>query len=75
MFTQKFISFYNFVFYIIREKKRLSLSIKQLENDPLYTTLDKVITQSDDISAASDANTEPLPGLDGICEELLKEDG
>lgn len=53
----------------------MSLSIKQLENDPLYTTLDKVITESGEISAVSDANLEPLPGLDSICEELLKEDG
>jgi hypothetical protein len=53
----------------------MSLSIKQLENDPLYTTLDKAITQSGEVSVDSDANMEPLLGLDSICEELLKEDG
>ncbi|KAF3341703.1 hypothetical protein FCM35_KLT00341 [Carex littledalei] len=60
---------------IDREKQRISLSIKQLERDPLYTTLDKVITQSGELSTDSDGNTEPLQGLDKICEELLKEDG
>ncbi|XP_078169570.1 nucleic acid-binding proteins superfamily [Carex rostrata] len=60
---------------IDREKQRICLSIKQLERDPLYTTLDKVITQSGEVSTDSDGNTESLPGLDKICEELLKEDG
>ncbi|KAH6821953.1 Nucleic acid-binding proteins superfamily [Perilla frutescens var. hirtella] len=65
---------------IDREKSRITLSIKQLEEDPLLETLDKVIPQ--DISVDPDAlNTsdhfsiEPLPGLYTIVEELLKEDG
>ncbi|XP_041025226.1 30S ribosomal protein S1 homolog B isoform X1 [Juglans microcarpa x Juglans regia] len=63
-----------------REKSRITLSIKQLEEDPLLETLDKVIPQ--DASAAPDllsnsniSNIEPLPGLETIFEELLREDG
>ncbi|PIN09811.1 hypothetical protein CDL12_17607 [Handroanthus impetiginosus] len=65
---------------IDREKSRFQLSIKQLEEDPLLETLDKVIPQ--DVSVYSDAlndsdhfTIEPLPGLEMIIEELLKEDG
>ncbi|KAJ3683532.1 hypothetical protein LUZ60_013759 [Juncus effusus] len=58
-----------------QEKQRISLSIKQLEADPLYSTLDKVIMQSNGAGAVFDEKMEPLPGLDSICEELLKEDG
>ncbi|KAJ4757136.1 30S ribosomal protein S1 [Rhynchospora pubera] len=60
---------------IDREKQRISLSIKQLEKDPLYNTLDKVITEEGEVSTGLDANMEPLPGLDSICQELLKEQG
>uniref|UniRef100_A0A7N2LZ71 S1 motif domain-containing protein n=1 Tax=Quercus lobata TaxID=97700 RepID=A0A7N2LZ71_QUELO len=63
-----------------RKKTRITLSIKQLEEDPLLETLDKVIPQ--DISAVPDSlsnsnisDIEPLPGLETIFEELLREDG
>ncbi|GMN66440.1 hypothetical protein TIFTF001_035535 [Ficus carica] len=63
-----------------REKSRITLSIKQLEEDPLLETLDKVIPQEDSDSSASlstsgSSNIEPLPGLEAIFEELLQEDG
>lgn len=65
---------------IDREKSRITLSIKQLEEDPLLETLDKVIPQdalvdSDTLSANDHLTIEPLPGLDTIIGELLKEDG
>ncbi|KAJ1704646.1 hypothetical protein LUZ63_004425 [Rhynchospora breviuscula] len=63
------------VINIDREKQRISLSIKQLEKDPLYNTLDKVITEEGEVTTGSDANIEPLPGLDSICQELIKEQG
>lgn len=62
-----------------RNKSRITLSIKQLEEDPLLETLEKVIPQ--DGSAGSDSDStadyviEPLPGLETIVEELLREDG
>lgn len=94
-----------------REKSRITLSVKQLEEDPLLETLDKVIPQvlwcyfffsfiflfflfsycssiTDNWSASQDASVDsdtlsandhltidPLPGLDIIIGELLKEDG
>ncbi|XP_054820542.1 uncharacterized protein LOC129319482 [Prosopis cineraria] len=63
-----------------REKSRIRLSVKQLEEDPLLETLDKVIPQSgsDDLDSSSDGTgnaIEPLPGLETILEELLQEDG
>ncbi|KAI3854107.1 hypothetical protein MKX03_008872 [Papaver bracteatum] len=68
------------VIQIDRERLRVTLSIKQLEDDPLLETLDKVIPQEgqsgfDPSTASDDVNIEPLPGLASICEELLKEDG
>ncbi|KAL3641662.1 hypothetical protein CASFOL_012477 [Castilleja foliolosa] len=65
---------------IDREKSRITLSIKQLEEDPLLETLDKVIPQDvsvdpDSLNADDHFIIEPLPGLDTIVEELLKEDG
>ncbi|XP_073153493.1 uncharacterized protein [Henckelia pumila] len=65
---------------IDREKSRITLSIKQLEEDPLLETLDKVIPQddsvdSDTLNANDHVTIEPLPGLDTIIGELLKEDG
>ncbi|KAH9649450.1 hypothetical protein KPL70_025992 [Citrus sinensis] len=70
------------VIKIDREKSRITLSIKQLEEDPLLETLEKVIPQdgsviSDSSSmSSSNSNTiEPLPGLGAIFEELLQEDG
>uniref|UniRef100_A0A2N9J9E6 S1 motif domain-containing protein n=1 Tax=Fagus sylvatica TaxID=28930 RepID=A0A2N9J9E6_FAGSY len=63
-----------------REKTRITLSIKQLEEDPLLETLDKVIPQDasavpDSLSNSNISNIEPLPGLKTIFEELLQEDG
>ncbi|KAL9411419.1 hypothetical protein AB3S75_045085 [Citrus x aurantiifolia] len=69
------------VIKIDREKSRITLSIKQLEEDPLLETLEKVIPQdgsviSDSSSmSSSNSNIEPLPGLGAIFEELLQEDG
>ncbi|CAL9117305.1 S1 RNA binding domain [Musa troglodytarum] len=68
------------IIQIDKEKSRINLSIKQLEDDPLMETLDKVIPQegqlvSDSIDTSSSMNIEPLPGLDSICKELLQEDG
>ncbi|KAK9138572.1 hypothetical protein Sjap_009166 [Stephania japonica] len=65
---------------IDREKMRVTLSIKLLEDDPLFETLDKVIPQdnkfgSDTSEMAESLNIEPLPGLDNICKELLEEEG
>ena len=62
------------------EKSRIALSIRQLEEDPLLETLDKIIPLEPDLSpdaqiTSSPAEVELLPGLDGICNELLQEDG
>ncbi|RDY11840.1 30S ribosomal protein S1, chloroplastic, partial [Mucuna pruriens] len=61
-------------------KSRINLSIKQLEEDPLLETLDKVIPQDgsadpDSMSGGDSGSIEPLPGLETILEELLQEDG
>ncbi|PKA60928.1 30S ribosomal protein S1, chloroplastic [Apostasia shenzhenica] len=67
------------VIHINREKLRLTLSIKQLEEDPLLETLDKVIPQKGDFEPDSNgmrkASIDPFPGLESICKELLQEDG
>ncbi|OVA08678.1 Ribosomal protein S1 [Macleaya cordata] len=67
------------VIQIDRKRLRVTLSIKQLEEDPLLETLDKVIPQDGqagfDSSTTPDLNIEPLPGLDSIFKELLQEDG
>ncbi|XP_058093508.1 uncharacterized protein LOC131239694 isoform X2 [Magnolia sinica] len=65
------------VIQVDREKVRITLSIKQLEDDPLLETLDKVIPQveSDNSSMPDNLSTESLPGLESICEELLQENG
>ncbi|KAG6395244.1 hypothetical protein SASPL_145885 [Salvia splendens] len=65
---------------IDREKSRITLSIKQLEEDPLLETLDKVIPQDTSVdpnalNGSEHFAIEPLPGLDTIIDELLKEDG
>uniref|UniRef100_A0ACD5WDS0 Uncharacterized protein n=1 Tax=Avena sativa TaxID=4498 RepID=A0ACD5WDS0_AVESA len=62
------------------EKSRIALSIRQLEEDPLLETLDKIIPLEPDLSPdaqimSSPAEIELLPGLEGICNELLEEDG
>lgn len=57
-------------------RMRLSLSIKQLQGDPLYETLDTLMPQENDNEMVNEEiSTEPLPGLAEICQELLKEDG
>ncbi|KAL3506549.1 hypothetical protein ACH5RR_031931 [Cinchona calisaya] len=61
-----------------RDKSRITLSIKQLEEDPLLETLEKVMPQdaSDSPDYRNDGyEIEPLPGLNIILQELLKEDG
>ncbi|XP_074571192.1 uncharacterized protein LOC141827769 [Curcuma longa] len=68
------------IIHIDREKSRISLSIKQLEDDPLMETLDKVNFQdgelvSDRLNTSLTTNIEPLPGLESICKELLQEEG
>ncbi|CAO2831416.1 unnamed protein product [Amaranthus hypochondriacus] len=68
------------VVQINREKSRITLSIRQLEEDPLFETLDKVIPQDGAASPSSTSTSEsydiqPLPGLEEIFQELLKEDG
>ncbi|KAB1213473.1 30S ribosomal protein S1, chloroplastic [Morella rubra] len=66
------------VITVDREKSRITLSIKQLEEDPLLETLDKVIPQEGSTvpdSLSNSSNIEPLPGLETIFEELLQEDG
>lgn len=68
------------VINIDSSKSRITLSIKQLEEDPLLETLDQVIPK--DGSPGSDSSgddesydIEPLQGLETIVEELLQEDG
>ncbi|KAJ7957289.1 30S ribosomal protein S1-like [Quillaja saponaria] len=68
------------VISIDREKSRITLSIKQLEEDPLLETLDKVIPKdgsvpSDSFNSSTSNKIEPLPGLETILQELLQEDG
>lgn len=69
------------VININREKSRISLSIRQLEDDPLFETLDKVIppqdgaTSPDSETTDESYNIQPLPGLQEILNELLEEDG
>ncbi|CAK9324876.1 unnamed protein product [Citrullus colocynthis] len=68
------------VINVDRDKSRITLSIKQLEEDPLLETLDKVIPQDgsaepDSFGPKSDSEIIPLPGLETIIEELLQEDG
>ncbi|KAL1358198.1 uncharacterized protein [Arachis hypogaea] len=68
------------VISVDREKSRITLSIKQLEEDPLLETLDKVIPQDgiadpDSSSDGESGTIEPLPGLEAILEELKQEDG
>ncbi|KAF2297910.1 hypothetical protein GH714_005313 [Hevea brasiliensis] len=65
---------------IDRQKSRITLSIKQLEEDPLLETLDKVIAQDgsvdpDPLAMNSSSTIEPLPGLEAIIQELLIEEG
>ncbi|KMT15001.1 hypothetical protein BVRB_3g065040 [Beta vulgaris subsp. vulgaris] len=65
---------------INREKSRITLSIRQLEEDPLLETLDKVIPQDGATSPGSTSTSEsfdiqPLPGLEEIFKELLMEEG
>ncbi|XVE84625.1 hypothetical protein DITRI_Ditri17bG0027700 [Diplodiscus trichospermus] len=68
------------VISIDRGKSRITLSIKQLEEDPLLETLDKVIPQdgsanSESLTTSNGSTIEPLPGLAEIFKELLQEEG
>ncbi|KAJ4846319.1 hypothetical protein Tsubulata_040933 [Turnera subulata] len=60
-------------------KSRVKLSIRRLQKDPLLQTLDEVIPQDDiadsDHLSMSNRTIEPLPGLEAIFLELLREDG
>jgi predicted RNA-binding protein with RPS1 domain len=63
-----------------KERKRVALSIKQLEADPLLETLDTLMpVQTRDSSEPIDQDAEllgtSLPGLEQICEELMNEEG
>ncbi|KAI3791172.1 hypothetical protein L2E82_04835 [Cichorium intybus] len=61
-----------------RNKSRITLSIKQLEEDPLLETLEKVIPQDDSgssLDSTADYAIDPLPGLETIVEELQREEG
>ncbi|KAM7461561.1 hypothetical protein LguiA_029682 [Lonicera macranthoides] len=65
---------------IDRKKSRITLSLKQLEEDPLLETLDKVISQNGSLNSNSSSTDdiseiEPLPGLETIIAELLQENG
>lgn len=68
------------VIQLDKERKRLALSIKQLETDPLLETLDTLMpvqTQvaSEPIEQDAELIGTSLPGLEQICEELLNEEG
>ncbi|KAJ1407328.1 S1 domain [Sesbania bispinosa] len=69
------------VISVDREKARIALSIKQLEEDPLLENQDKVIPDQDGLADRSSSGggdssgIHPLPGLETILEELLHEDG
>ncbi|KAF5187735.1 30S ribosomal protein S1 [Thalictrum thalictroides] len=68
------------VIQLDRGKARVTLSIKQLEDDPLLETLDKVIPEKGQFNTntsdtLNNTGIEPLPGLDSICQELLQEKG
>ncbi|KAL9255391.1 Small ribosomal subunit protein bS1A-like protein [Drosera capensis] len=67
------------VISIDRETARIYLSIKQLEEDPLLETFDKVIHQQGVVSSSSSTTfsyvIKPLPGLTEILDELLREQG
>ncbi|KAL9257841.1 hypothetical protein AKJ16_DCAP12201 [Drosera capensis] len=58
---------------------RIYLSIKQLEEDPLLETFDKVIHQQGVVSSSPPTTSnyviEPLPGLTEILNELLRDQG
>ncbi|KAM7252238.1 hypothetical protein ACFE04_024121 [Oxalis oulophora] len=61
-------------------KSRIALSMKQLEEDPLLETLDKVIPQNvtagyESSDESDETIIEPLPGLAAVLKELLKENG
>ncbi|XP_058181025.1 uncharacterized protein LOC131299485 [Rhododendron vialii] len=68
------------VISIDREKSRLALSIKQLEEDPLLETLENVIPQDGSADptfsgASNPYSIEPLPGLETVLDELRQEEG
>ncbi|KAK7247024.1 hypothetical protein RIF29_41900 [Crotalaria pallida] len=63
-----------------RKKSRISLSIKQLEEDPLLENLDIAppqdgLARPKSLGGGNTSGILPLPGLGRILEELLQEDG
>ncbi|KAK7359349.1 hypothetical protein VNO77_01304 [Canavalia gladiata] len=63
-----------------REKSRIYLSLKQVEEDPLLEDLDKVTPQDgladpSSLGGGHSGGIHPLPGLQTILDELLHEDG
>ncbi|KAE9601137.1 putative ribosomal protein S1 [Lupinus albus] len=63
-----------------REKSRISLSIKRLEEDPFVQNLGTVVPQNglachNSRGGGNRSGILPLPGLERILEELLQEDG
>ncbi|KAI4302711.1 hypothetical protein MLD38_038428 [Melastoma candidum] len=63
------------VLNVDRAESRITLSIKQLQDDPFFETLDKVISTDGSVNDSATSNIEPLPGLEAIFNELLKEEG
>ncbi|KAH9305089.1 hypothetical protein KI387_009493, partial [Taxus chinensis] len=68
------------VIRINKKKSRIELSIKQLQADPLFETLDTLmppeeIMNMDTSSAGVGVPNEQLPGLEQICQELRQEEG
>ncbi|KAK7319017.1 hypothetical protein RJT34_03726 [Clitoria ternatea] len=68
------------VINVDREKSRISLSIKQVQEDPLLENVKKLIPQDGFADRSSSGvcyrgGINPLPGLQTILDELLHEDG
>ncbi|XP_057824759.1 uncharacterized protein LOC131036786 isoform X2 [Cryptomeria japonica] len=64
---------------IDKQRSRMELSIKQLQADPLFETLDTLMPPEGINMGASNADVgvpnEQLPGLEQICQELRQEEG
>lgn len=64
---------------IDKRRSRMELSIKQLQTDPLFETLDTLMPPEGINMGVSNADVgvpnEQLPGLEQICEELRQEEG
>lgn len=62
------------------EKSRLSFSIKRLQADPLFETLDTLMPQEGTLNTVTSTADDVVPSetlrdLEQICEELLREKG